>query len=128
MSDQLDLNYNWGRMLDAVGNVVGFVLTPTDVRELTAERDRLRAEVNHLQAEAVELRRSLDVARQEVIDKAAIAAERDQYLKSLYALMEPDVQFEPEELAEMERNPETLADVIAEIENDLRSRGMLDAG
>jgi chromosome segregation ATPase len=131
MSDLPELNYNWGRMLDAVGNVVAFVLTPKDVRELIAERDQLRAEVNRLEAEVAELKRSLDVAKQAVIDKAAITAERDQYLRSLYAfyaLMEPQDQFEPEQLAEIERNPETLADVIAEIENDLRSRGMLDAG
>ncbi len=88
------------------------------VRELTAERDRLRAEV-------AELRCALDGARQEARDKNAIAAERDQYLKSLHALLSKDVHITPEDIAEMDKNGVEFGAIIAELENDLRSRGLL---
>lgn len=87
-------------------------------QEVTAERDRLRAEV-------AELRRALDEARLELRDKAAITAERDQLLKSLYALWPKDDLITEEDIAEMDKNGVDFGDIIAEIETDLRARGLL---
>jgi uncharacterized coiled-coil DUF342 family protein len=89
------------------------------VQELTAERDQLREEVARLRAEAAELRRALDAAQQEVRDKAAIVAERDLYLQELE-------EFWRERIADMNKNGFDFGEVIAEIEQDLRSRGLLD--
>ena len=88
-------------------------LTVEAVRDLTAERDQLCAEV-------AELRRALDEARQEVCDKAAITAERDLYLRELEV-------FWAEKIADMNKNGIEFGEIIAEIEQDLRTRGMLDA-
>ena len=89
------------------------VLTPEAIRDLTAERDRLRTEVS-------ELRRALDEARREVGDRAAIAAERYLYLRELE-------EFWAEKIADMDKNGIALGEVVAEVERDLRARGMLDA-
>lgn len=96
------------------------------VQELTAERDRLREEVNRLRAEAAELRGALEVAQREVRDKAAIVVERDCYLEALHGLLAKDVLITPEDIAEMDKNGVDIADIIAEIEADFRSRGLLN--
>jgi hypothetical protein len=67
------------------------------VQDVIDERDRLRAEV-------AEWRRALEEARHELSDKAAITAERDQYLKSLHALFLKDFYITAEEIADMEKN------------------------
>jgi predicted RNase H-like nuclease (RuvC/YqgF family) len=89
------------------------------VQELTAERDRLREEVNRLHAEAAELRRALEKAQQEVRDKAAIVAERDLYLRELEA-------FWAEKIADMDKNGVDFGEFITELERDLEARGTLD--
>lgn len=90
------------------------------VQELTSERDQLREEVERLRAEAAELRRALEAAQQQVRDKVAIAAERDCYLQALE-------EFWKERMADLDKNGVDFGDVIAEIEQDLRERGLLDA-
>lgn len=118
MSDQLDLSQSL-EVRDAAGQTVGILMPPKTARDLTVERDQLRAEVHRLHAEVAELRQTLDAARQEVRDKAAIVAERDLYLQQLEELM-------AEKIADMDKNGIDMGEVIAEIEQDLRARGMLD--
>jgi SMC interacting uncharacterized protein involved in chromosome segregation len=89
------------------------------VQELTAERDQLREEVNRLRTEAAELRRALEDAQREVQDKAAIVKERDCYLQALE-------EFWQERMAELDKNGVDFGDVVAEIEQDFRARGLLD--
>jgi len=95
------------------------------VQELTDERDQLREEANRLRAEVAELRRALEEAQRELRDKAAIVAERDQYSRSLHALLAKDVQITPEDIAELNKNGVDVADVIAEIETEFRAQGLL---
>ena len=83
------------------------------VQDVIDERDPLRAEV-------AELRRALEEARHELSDKAAITAERDQYLQQLEI-------FWAEAIADMNKNGVDLGEIIAEIEEDMRARGQLDA-
>jgi uncharacterized coiled-coil DUF342 family protein len=119
MSEQLDPNRGL-ELRFTQGETVGIVLTPKTVHELTTERDQLRAEADRLRAEAAELRHALDEARQEVRDKAAIMAERDLYLRELEG-------FWGEKIAEMDKNGLDFGEVIAEMEQDLRAKGMLDS-
>jgi predicted RNase H-like nuclease (RuvC/YqgF family) len=125
VSNQIDLSQRV-EIRYATGDTVGIVLAPNAVQELTAERDQLREESNRLRAEVAELRRALEEAKREVRDKADIVAERDQYLRSLHALLAKDVQITAEDIAELDKNGVDVADVIAEIETDFRSRGLLD--
>lgn len=118
MSEQLDPNRGL-ELRYAQGETVGIVLTPKAVHELTAERDQLRAEADRLRVEVAELRRALDDARQEVRDKAAVLAERDLYLRELEG-------FWAEKIADMDKNGLDFGEVIAEMEQDLRAKGMLD--
>lgn len=96
------------------------------VQDLTAERDQFRDEANRLRAEVAKLKRALEEAEREVQDKIAIAAERDSYREALQDLLSKDVVITPEDIAEMDKNGVDFAEVIAEIENDLRSRGLLN--
>ncbi|HTU91442.1 MAG TPA: hypothetical protein VMF69_15275 [Gemmataceae bacterium] len=125
MSNQIDLSQRV-EIRYASGDTVGIVLAPKAVQELTAERDQLREETNRLRAEVAELRSALEEAQREARDKPAIVAERDQYLRSLHALLAKDVQITPEDIAELDKNGVDIADVIAEIETDFRSRGLLN--
>jgi hypothetical protein len=97
---------------DAAGHTVGIFWAQKAVQDLTAERDRLRAEV-------AELRQALDAARQELRDKAAIMAERDLYLRELE-------EFWVDRMAEADKDGVDLGEFITELEQDLRTRGMLD--
>jgi hypothetical protein len=117
MSDLLNLNQPL-ELRDAAGHTV-VILSPKAAQELTAERDQLRNEVTHLRAEIAELNRALEDARKEVSDKAAIVAERDLYYRELESLM-------AEKIAYMNAHGIDGSEVIAEIEADLRARGMLD--
>jgi hypothetical protein len=106
MLDQLDLSQRL-ELRDAAGRTVGVVLASQAIEGLTAEREQLRAETVRLRAEVGELKRALACAEQEAKD----------YLKSLYALLKKeDVRFEPEELAELDRNGVPLNQFIAELE------------
>jgi len=118
MSNQLDLSQRL-ELRYATGDTIGIVLTPKAVQELTTERDQLHEEANRLRAEVVELRRALEEARQEARDRAAIMVERDRYLQALEELM-------AEKIADMDKNGLDFGGFIAEIEQDLRGRGMLD--
>jgi hypothetical protein len=95
---------------DGQGRPVGVFLHADAAAELTAERDRLRAEVS-------ELNRALDEAREELKDKAALTNERDVYLKALHKLLWKDVPFTEEDIAEWDRTGLTLNQFIGEIEN-----------
>ncbi len=89
---------------------------------LTAEANQLRQEVARLRAEGDELRRALDAAREELKDKAAITAERDEYLKSLHALLHEDWTFTEEEIADLEKNGVTLdQQFFDDLEREMRS-------
>jgi predicted nucleic acid-binding Zn-ribbon protein len=83
------------------------------LQEVIEDRNRLRNEVTELQ-------RALEEARQELRDKAAIAAERDQYLQELE-------RFWGEAIEDMNKNGVDLGEVIAEIERDMTAVGQLDA-
>ncbi|HEY7157874.1 MAG TPA: hypothetical protein VH575_28205 [Gemmataceae bacterium] len=111
MSDQFDLSQKL-ELRDATGHTIAIFWAQKAVQELTAERDRLRAEV-------AELRQMLDAARQELRDKAAIVAERDLYLRELE-------EFWAERIAEADKNGTDLGEFIVELERDLHARGMLD--
>jgi uncharacterized coiled-coil DUF342 family protein len=91
--------------------------------DLTGERDRLRQEVVRLQAEASDLKRALDAAREEVKDKAEVVKERDACLKTLHFLLRKDVTFTAEEIADMEKTGGPIDDIIEEMEQALRSGG-----
>lgn len=125
MSNQIDLSQRV-EIRYATGDTVGIVLAPEAVRELTAERDQLREETNRLRVQVAELRRALEEAQFEACDKAGIVAERDQYLRSLHALLAKDVQITPEDIAEMDKNGVDFGAIVEEIENEMRSRGLLN--
>lgn len=111
MSDSFDLSQKL-ELRDAAGHTIAIFWAQKTVQELIAERD-------HLRTEMAELRQALDAARQEVRDKAAIMAERDLYLRELE-------EFWAERIAEVNKNGVDFGDFLAELEQDLRSRGMLD--
>jgi uncharacterized protein YlxW (UPF0749 family) len=100
--------------------------TTKAMQDVMAERDQLCAEANRLRAEVAELRRALEEAQREVSDKAAIVAERDSYLGALYDLLGKDVVITPQDIAEIQKNGVDFGEIVAEIENDLRSRGLLN--
>jgi SMC interacting uncharacterized protein involved in chromosome segregation len=125
MSNQIDLSQRV-EIRYATGDTVGIVLAPKAVQELTAERDQLREETNQLRAQVAELRRALEETQRETRDKSAIVAERDQYLRSLHALLAKNVQITPEDIAELNKNGVDIADVIAEIETEFHSQGLLN--
>lgn len=104
MSNQIDLNQRV-EIRYATGDMVGIVLAPKAVQELTGERDQLREETKRLRAEVAELRRALEEAQREVQDKAAIVKERDLYLQELES-------FWAETIAEAKRNPHTIEEVL----------------
>lgn len=95
---------------------------------LAAENVRLREEVACLQRELNGLKQlESDVKRLEK-EKAEIAAERDDYLKSLYYLMRKDWTVTEEEIADADKNGERFDEkFIEELERDLRSRKPSDA-
>ena len=84
--------------------------TPGCAKRLERLRARLReAEENGKRLEA---------------EKAAIAAERDGYLKSLHYFTRKDFTFTAEEIADLDKNGvEFTKEFIDELERDLRERG-----
>jgi hypothetical protein len=91
---------------------------------LAAENVRLREEVARLQGELRGLKHlESDVERLEQ-EKADIAAERDDYLKSLYYLTRKDGTITEEEIADADKNGVRFDEkFIEELERDLRSGG-----
>jgi cysteinyl-tRNA synthetase len=89
---------------------------------LAAENVRLREEVARLQGELGGLKQAeSDVKRLEQ-EKAEIAAERDDYLKSLYYLTRKDWTVTEEEIADADKNDVRFDErFIEELERDLRS-------
>jgi hypothetical protein len=117
MADTIDLNGGL-ELHDRQGRKVGVVLPADAAAELTAERDRLRQEVERLRAELLEARRALDAAREELKDKAEIASECEMYRKSLEAIYAKDApSFTAEDIAEADKHGLTLDQFIHELEN-----------
>jgi hypothetical protein len=117
MSESIDLNGGL-ELRDRQGRTVGVVLPSAEAAELTAERDRLRQEVERLRAEALEMKRALDAAREELKDKAEIARYSELYRKALqviYAKEAPPIT--AEDIAEADKHGMTLDQFIHELEN-----------
>ncbi len=86
---------------------------------LTAEANQLREETARLRAR---LREAEENTKRLEAEKAAIAAERDGYVKSLHALLHEDWTFTAEEIADLEMNGvEFTKEFIDELERDLRA-------
>src|SRR5262249_24868915 len=78
---------------------------------LEKERERLEKVCQELTQERDQLREELK----------AVRTERGWYIQSLYALIpRTPVTFDEQELAEMEKNPITLSEIIKEIEESAR--------
>jgi hypothetical protein len=88
---------------------------------MAAENARLREEVARLQGELRGLKQlESDVKRLEQ-EKAAIAAERDDYLKSLYYITRKDWTISEEEIADMDKNGIRFDEkFFEELERDMR--------
>jgi hypothetical protein len=95
MSISFDLNGGL-KLCDEQGRTVGVLLANQDFQKLTAENDRLKAETARLQT---------------------VVAEREQEIESLYTLLEEVAGFSREELADLEKNGDSLDGVIRELEN-----------
>jgi hypothetical protein len=95
MSAPFDLNGGL-KLCDEQGRTVGVLLANQDFQKLTAENERLQAEMARLQTDA---------------------AEHEQKIQSLYALLEDVAGFSPEELADLEKNGASLDGVIEELTN-----------
>jgi chromosome segregation ATPase len=116
MSDQSNQGVE---LPDDSGRSLGFVRSEEAVRELTAERDRLRQEVAEIQAKLGALAAERDRLREEL---AAAQRERDEYLRWLYALTPKDSPITPEEFAEGLKNAVPGEQVFAELEQILKER------
>jgi hypothetical protein len=91
---------------------------------LAAENIRLREEVARLQGELRGLSQLESHVKRLEQEKAEIAAERDDYLKSLYYLTRKDWTVTEEEIADADKNGERFDEkFIQELERDLRSGG-----
>ena len=98
MSNIIDFSNGAVEMRDGQGRTVRVVLAEA----LTAENERLRAEVARLQT---------------------AVAERDQRIESLHAILEEVAGFRPEELADLVKNGASLDQVIEELEHLKPQRG-----
>ena len=102
MSNIIDFSSGAVEVRDGKGRMVRVVLADKIVEGLTAENEGLKAEMLRLQT---------------------VVAEREQTIKSLYALLEEVAGFRPEELADLEKNGGSLDQVIAELDSDLCAQG-----
>jgi prefoldin subunit 5 len=100
MSNIIDFSNGAVEMRDGQGRTVRVVLADKVADALTAEIERLKAEMARLQN---------------------VVAERDQTIHSLHALLEEVAGFRPEELEDLEKNGASLDRVIEELES-LKSR------
>jgi hypothetical protein len=92
------------------------------VTDLIAERDRLRRQVAEQQEELARLRAEAERLARE---QARIVAERDDYLRAVYALW-PKEDVPPrteEELDELRRTAVPFDEVIAEVDQILGAEG-----
>jgi hypothetical protein len=87
----------------------------TGRRDLTYRVAELLGELREAQRTVAELNAVNVKLKQELAD---LRAERDGYLKSLYALTRQDFSFTQQELVDLESNGRTMEQVIAELEND----------
>jgi hypothetical protein len=97
MSKPIDLGQPL-ELRDASGSTLGYFLSAGERKHWEEQCQRLREECQRLR---------LDVAK--------VTAERDQYLRSVYALTRKAVSFAPEELAEMEKNEVDIEQLLQEI-------------
>jgi hypothetical protein len=108
-------------MCDEQGRTVAVVLANQAFEKLTTETNQFRDEAMHLRAEVLELQRALEAAREELKDKAAIAAERDGYRKSVLFLTREEFTFTAEEIADMDKNGVRIDEkFFEELERDMR--------
>lgn len=120
MSIPFDLNGGL-KMCDEQGRTVAVVLANQAFEKLTTETNQFRDEAMHLRAEVLELQRALEAAREELKDKAAIAAERDGYRKSVLFLTREEFTFTAEEIADMDKNGVRIDEkFFEELERDMR--------
>ncbi|HEY7428357.1 MAG TPA: hypothetical protein VH682_29260 [Gemmataceae bacterium] len=101
MSDQIDLSQRL-ELRYATGDMVGIVLTPKAVQDLTAERDRLREEVS-------QLRKQLDEAQRQI-------ALLEQDWQSMFRLLPRELQVTEEEMREAIQNSVPFEKLIEELE------------
>ena len=126
MSMPFDLNGGL-KMCDEQGRTVAVVLANQAFEKLTTETNQFRDEAARLRAEVLELRRTLETAREELREKAAIIVERDMYRKSILAMTHEDFTFTAEEIADMDKNGVRFEEkFIEELERDLRSQELSD--
>jgi uncharacterized coiled-coil DUF342 family protein len=93
------------------------------VKDLIAERDRLRGQVAELQDQLTRLRGEADAAAREL---TALAAERDAYRRDVYALLPKEgASFTAEDVAEWERTGIPLEKFIHELDA-IAHRGAAD--
>jgi predicted RNase H-like nuclease (RuvC/YqgF family) len=95
---------------------------------LAAENLRLREEIARLQGELRGLRQLESDVKRLKKEKAEIAAECDDHLKSLYTLTQKDWGITEEEIADMDKNGVRFDEkFIEELERDLLAGGPSDA-
>jgi predicted nuclease with TOPRIM domain len=95
MSVPFDLNGGL-KLCEEQGRTVGVFVADQTFQKLTAENERLKAEMARLQT---------------------TVAERENRIESLYVLLEEVAGFRPEELADLEKNGASLDGVIEELDN-----------
>ncbi len=123
MSTTIDLGQ--GAELRVAGSTVGVFLPEAKLRELIAERDALRGELEEAKRQLGSLRQQADESQRQV---SALKAERDDYEKALTAAVREQFDVMDEEkalalIAETERNGVDFADVVREIEAILYRKG-----
>jgi hypothetical protein len=101
---------------------------PQAVEELTAERDRLRAETVRLEAEVEELRRALAASREDAKAQAALAERWQKDWRDVYALLPPELRIDPQEIADMEKNGLSLNDLLHDIDREFQAHGAPSGG
>jgi chromosome segregation ATPase len=116
MSTNVDLGQ--GAELRVAGSTVGVFLPEAQFRELNAERDSLRRDLEDARRRADELQRQV----------RALEAERDNYEKALTAAVRNQFDTMDEEkalalIAETERSGVDFADVVREVEAILYKKG-----
>ncbi len=98
-----------GRDRELIASVV------TELLARGSERNQLQADLEQAKGTITELRTRVEQLEKE---RKSLTAERDQYLRSLHALLpKPDFTFTEEELRDLERNGATLDELIKELES-----------
>jgi hypothetical protein len=97
MANSVDLDKTL-ELRDASGTL-GFFLSAQERKQLEQTCQDLRNECTHLRSQM-----------------ARIESERDQYLKSLYALTRKPISFDPEEIKALESNEVDIEQVLKELD------------